>query len=149
VPADRVPQVRVTDELAPPPHRQTTRRASASPVLARDSADALASIATVPCRRTGPGVYTIAELEDLLRQKSSRSQHVEPWVAAESLALVGAEDGSDRHTWVLPRQRLELGANSPATCCERLVRAVLSQWDFRDQEGWRPWLVQAFRAAPE
>jgi hypothetical protein len=54
-----------------------------------------------------------------------------------------AEDGSDRSRWEPPRERVERLADPGLALRDRVLRAVLASWDFRQSEQWRALLGQA------
>ena len=77
----------MTDELAAPPQAEPKRRilVSAIPEPTADSAQVLAQVAPVPCRRAAQRLYTVAELEKLLQQKA-------PAVQLAEIPVPSAED---------------------------------------------------------
>ncbi len=67
-----------------------------------------------------------------------------PQVAAEW----DAEDGSDRHAWELPHERLEWLTNPGAAVRDRVIRGVLGTWDFTDPLHWETALARELDALP-
>src|SRR5262249_28445582 len=59
---------------------------------------------------------------------------------AEVTLQFASEDGSDRTTWVRPRDGIDPGDGSETAVRDRVLRAVLAQWDFQDTAGWEPLL---------
>ena len=128
------PGVRVTDVLAPPPPARVTR-----PVLPA------ASLGTGPVRSdtvaspvASTRMMTVGQLEHLLEK-----------TPAMNAATWEAQEGADRAFWLLPRERIEIYADRSLALRERLIRTVLSEWDFTDPLGWRSQLAQAVAAQPD
>src|SRR5262249_12894155 len=130
LPAGQSPAGRVTRELTEP--------GDASASGAADSlAPAEACVgcpAAMPLLRTSQRVFTVEELE-----ASLRPSFAEPGTFAVQF---DTEDGSDRNHWPTLRERVE-PCSVAASPGERLLRAVLQAWDFRDPQGWRPVLRRA------
>jgi hypothetical protein len=59
-----------------------------------------------------------------------------------------AEDGSDRSRWEPPRERVARFADPGLALRERVLRAVLATWDYRQPEEWRALLAQVIDALP-
>src|SRR5262249_40942617 len=47
-----------------------------------------------------------------------------------------------------PRERIEPSADGETALRDRLLRAVLERWDYREPDGWRTPLQQALEAQP-
>jgi ATP-dependent helicase/nuclease subunit A len=125
VPAEYRPLVRVTNHLSPPPEvppLPPSPRSAGQPTPG--------DTARTPQRpSTGDGVpvVTVGELERLL----------DPTAPAPAPADWDSEDGSDRSTWELPRERIERSPDTDGARRDRAIRAVLGAWDFRDPDGWQ------------
>ena len=133
LPPDMVPRVRVRQPeggaarlAAPPGPAQLARPTGAA---------SFAAPVSVPLRRTGQRVFTVAELEALLA--ASGGVYPRRLLPGAFSRQFDAEDGSDRNHWPARRVCVE-----PLSQGERLLHAVLRQWDFREASGWRPLLRQ-------
>jgi len=93
------------------------------------------AIAPIPLRLTGNEVLPVYVLGK--RPRTDR-------LTSEDVAVqFGAEDGSDRTSWIPPRQRVGASADGEGGRRDQLIRAVVERWDFRDSDGWRALLAQA------
>ncbi|MCI0465127.1 MAG: UvrD-helicase domain-containing protein [Gemmataceae bacterium] len=130
IPAEKVPAVRVSDPSCPPPE------SAGPPPRARPPAITLA----LPAR--GQETPTSERVRILTAAELDPSASVLPGGAWD------AEDGSDRWTWELPRERVERLTDPEAALRDRLIRAVLSAWDFRESGAWEPLLLRVIEAQP-
>jgi superfamily I DNA/RNA helicase len=167
VPPERRPLVRVHDRDRPPPAPPRAESDSAQAANGAEEDDGQAAAPIVPwppdracvtvselhrfCDPAGVtdsnGAWSVRDGYSAPRAPrpvadapgsdgSSPYDDLSPWT-------LDAEDGSGLSEWLTPRERLTGRAPS---ACERLVRAVLTLWDFRDRDGWRPVLRQLFAA---
>jgi ATP-dependent helicase/nuclease subunit A len=136
--AERMPRVRVTAAEEEQAEERVAKLVSAVPPGGDEPRRLPGVPATSPSTRR---VITAAELQGLLAGTSPTPRPFQ-W---------DAEDGSDRAAWVRPAERIEAGSDGEAALRDRLLRAVLAEWDFADAAGWRPLLGQviAARARPE
>jgi ATP-dependent helicase/nuclease subunit A len=139
------PSVRVVksqDDLGPVP------AATAAPeprfLPAADRA-ALEDIAAIPLRLSSKRVFTLGEVERLLRAENDGQDSLR---ATDLACQFDAEDGSDRNDW--PRRREEIGPASSRneSVRDRILRVVLDRWDMRQSDGWRPLLARELEARP-
>jgi ATP-dependent helicase/nuclease subunit A len=153
LPADRVPKVRVTDPLDTTEARQERGKPGVPLVaLGTDGVAGVAAparIAPIPLREGGRRIFTVAEVQAGLGRSTRAGKDRRSRGPAAHSFQFDAEDGSDRHAWVRAAERLGPAAETPAGVRDRIVRAVLERWDFRDREGWRPWLARELAGLPE
>jgi ATP-dependent helicase/nuclease subunit A len=132
IPEESRAQVRVTNPLTPPPQVQVVPDRTSIGVTGPEHHPL---IVVLPGKRTernngfGDGQKDIKSLE------------------VPGAIQFDAEDGSDRTTWVQPRERLLGGYCSEAAQRDGVIRAVLETWDFQDALGWRP-LLEQIQAGP-
>jgi ATP-dependent exoDNAse (exonuclease V) beta subunit len=136
IPAEKRPQVRVTDLRAPPPedlpYRSRDRQGAGS--VSRS----LTRAAPTTDRGDAARILLVGEVEALLRGATPLA-HASGW---------DAEDGSDRSCWEPPRERVERFADSGLALRDRVIRAVMASWDFRHPEAWRLLLAQGIDVLP-
>jgi ATP-dependent helicase/nuclease subunit A len=83
--------------------------------------------APIPVALKGKRVITVAELEE----------HLRPTVTTDFTWQFDTEDGSDRSTWLAPRDRFDSVAEPEEARIDRVIRDVLARWDFTNTGGWR------------
>jgi ATP-dependent helicase/nuclease subunit A len=141
VPAERRPLIRVHDRDRPPPAPPAARAVEAGPAPPANGAgeDGRAAAAFVP-QATGRPCVAVGEWR----------RHIDPSDSDEGTSGAGsprwsldAEDCSGLSEWLTPRERAT-GCVPPAS--ERLVRAALAAWDFREPDVWRGVLCYAVPA---
>jgi ATP-dependent helicase/nuclease subunit A len=129
---DQAPRVRVVDDLTEFPKGRAQPRAK-PPAETADATEWAERVAPVPLRLENKPVFTIAEIENVLMSRAN----VTDWAFQ-----FAAEDGSDRTAWMTPRDRLQPCVEADELLDERILRAVLERWDWRDPAGWRAALEQ-------
>jgi ATP-dependent helicase/nuclease subunit A len=137
--AQRRPQVRVTNHLAPP--LAVAVPASLPPETngqADDYLGALEHFRSLGDFGSLTGIVTVGEVAGELR----------PVVAAGAVVPFDAEDGSDRSAWFGPRELLGLADDSPGEWRDRVIRRVLGEWDWNDPAGWRTVLTRTLDSEP-
>jgi ATP-dependent helicase/nuclease subunit A len=75
----------------------------------------------------GKRLITVAELEEYLH----------PTATTDFTWQFDAEDGSDRSTWLAPRERFDSAGGPEEARTDRVLRDVLARWDFACADGWR------------
>ncbi len=137
IPRERQPRVRVTTEV------QAARVAAAGfdERGVRSLPGQPARIAPVPVSLRGKRVFRVAELEPYLRPGAApRTPRPE-----DMAYQFDAEDGSDRHDWARRRDFLN-PRREDGDLRDRILRAVLARWDFRQPDGWQALLTEECRA---
>jgi hypothetical protein len=98
----------------------------------------------VPVRLRGKRVFTVAELEAHWRRRAGFPLGRAEALRAQDFAVqFDAEDGSDRSAWPGPRDDIAPLDDPQLAERDRLLRAILRGWDYRDANGWRPLLADA------
>jgi ATP-dependent helicase/nuclease subunit A len=145
VAAERRPQVRISDSLEAfalaPAAAVAVPKVPTATARAVGKTTGLAEVAPVPVRLRGKRVFTMMELERCQERLAGEGQ----LTAADVAYQYDAEDGSDRHTWPSPRERLAPPSGTATADAERLLRAVLARWDFREADGWQRLLSEELR----
>jgi ATP-dependent helicase/nuclease subunit A len=127
------PRVRVTlqvEELNHPPSGERVPGPQYSVLSTQYSA------APVPISLKGKRIVTIAELEQCLQSPATAEQ-----LPAAFAWQFDTEDGSDRGTWLAPRDCFDSVSDPDEARIARVVQSVLARWDFISPEGWRTLLA--------
>src|SRR5262249_5429211 len=119
---EQVPVVRVSDSQAVPLEATellaAPQRGPGAPEELLASGCALTRPQVVAGNdRTTPRVLTVPEIEGLFGHGGGLTYQ---W---------DAEDGSDRHSWSRPRDRVAPAANFESSWCDRVLRVALESWN--------------------
>jgi ATP-dependent helicase/nuclease subunit A len=132
VATEQRPKVRVCDSLeafAAPPADRGAKGSRVPPLGAKSPV----GVAPVPVLLSGKRVFTAGELQRCRERLASADARLHP---ADVAYQYGAEDGSDRHAWLCPRDRLTPATQQETALRDRVLRAVLRRWDFRQADDW-------------
>jgi ATP-dependent helicase/nuclease subunit A len=140
-PSGRMPQVRVVDAPAAPEQPAVAGSRGVPSVVAEGTDGVL----PVPVRLAGKRIFTVAEVGCLLRSWESTN---DAGLTARDVAFqYDAEDGSDRNVWATDREELGCPRDAEELALDRVLRGVLSRWDFRHPDGWRVLLLQELQTS--
>ncbi len=129
-PPAEVPTVRVFTPMFPP-----SEVSPFPPAPPRPLEPVAVLRAAVEPRPASPRGLTPMSVEEVARSLGEGTLlATTPLAPAEVAWQYEAEDGSDRHAWARPGDRLLRHVAEPVTA---ILREVLARWDFQNPAGWR------------